>query len=451
MPESGPSIPRHRRRLRVWLAAAAVAVLVVAGGLVLARSGGDPSPGASGGAPRAATGGAPDLARVEWDGGPAYYARYPTMAAWSDPGFLPIGVWFQSVLDESDVASDRAAGINTYVELTAESRPELIRAAGSYAIPHGLAGEGPETVARLLTDEADMTYGPGSDPWSGRPGWNTCVPAQDAGGQCGYTVMRTFNDRAPDDGRPRYANYGKGVMMWQSDADAQVFVNSYQQLVSADMYFYTDHGLCPHEAPQSLGIAADKCRRSSSYGLVLDRMRKLDAMDGRRQPIFAFVEVGHPASEDDAPTITGDQIAGAVMNSMIHQARGVVYFNHSFGGGCPSQHVLRDRCGAAVRAKVTETNHRLTRLAPVLNTQSYQFVANRLLDTMLKFHDGSYYLFAMPGRNGGEGSQTLRLPDGVHARTAEVLFENRSVAIRDGAFTDTFGHEHTYHIYKITP
>lgn len=296
-----------------------------------------------------------------------------------------------------------------------------------------------------------MNYGPGWDPWTGKEGWNTCQPIQDKGGKCGYTVMKSFVDRAAKDGSPLYANYGKGVAMWNSDKEASVFVNDFQQLVSADMYFYTDPNLCPGEAQRFLGIAPQNCRRSASYGKVLDRMRKLDGLDSQRQPIWAFVEDGHPFSENYAPTITGDQAAGAVMNSIIHDARGVIYFNHNFGGGCISQHVLRD-CGAkTVRPKITETNSRITALAPVLNTQSYQWTFNASLDTMLKAHGGSFYVFAMPGPTGGTGTQTLTLPKGVSGARAEVMFENRTVPVTNGAVTDSFAQEYSYHIYKITP
>ena len=416
-----------------------------------------PQPGPSSSSPSPSTTGSPppagglNLPRVPWEGGPAHYGRYPAAAAWTNPNFFPIGVWFESVLTADDTAKDRAAGLNTYVELTSNSNPALIRNAGMYAIPSGLPGAGSESVGSLLTDEPDMIYGPGWDQWSGRDGWNTCIPAQDQGGKCGYTVMKHYSDLAGTS-RPRYANYGKGVMMWESDAEAQVFVNQFQELVSADMYFYTDNNLCPTEAANFLNIRPEFCRRSSSYGIVLDRMRALDAMDGKRIPIYGFVEVGHPFTENDWPTINGDQIAGAVMNSLIHEARGIIYFNHNFGGSCISQHVLRDSCGAAVRPAVTETNRRVTALAPVLNTQSYQWSFNASLDTMLKGHDGSYYVFAMPGRAGGTGTQTLTLPTGLTGATkAEVLFENREVPITGGRFTDTFPNEHSYHVYKITP
>lgn len=393
------------------------------------------------------------LPRVAWEGGPAYYATFPVAraAGWTNPAFFPIGVWQESVIEARDTTLDKSAGINTYVAPTDNSNLRLIESAGMSVIGGNSQQLGPSTVAWSLSDEVDMWGGPGSSAWTGNhPGQGAvCQPANS---RCGYTIQEAMLRRFPADGRLRYANYGKGVMFWETDAEAGRFVNSYTSIVSNDIYWYTDPGVCnsPSEGP-GIGVRPENCRRAANYGRTMDRMRHLDGADGKRQPIFAFVEVGHPFTENDAPTITGDQIAGAVMNSLIHEARGIQYFNHNFGGACLSQHVLRDRCGAAIRPVVTELNRRVTSLAPVLNTQSYEWRFNPNLDTMLKAYGNSYYVFAMPGRTGGTGTQKLTLPPGMEGARAEVLFENRTVPISGGALQDAFARESAYHIYKITP
>ena len=95
-------------------------------------------------------------------------------------------------------------------------------------------------------------------------------------------------------------------------------------------------------------------------------MRSLVSPRGSK-PIWNFVEVGHPFTENDAPTIQAAAIRAAVWHSLIAGARGILYFNHNFGGPCQSQHVLRDSCGAAVRPTVKAVNEQIKRLAPVLN------------------------------------------------------------------------------------
>ncbi|MFY1636617.1 DUF4082 domain-containing protein [Solwaraspora sp. WMMB335] len=402
-----------------------------------------------------ATAPALDLPRVAWAGGPSYYSAFPQAktSGWTDASFFPIGVWFEGVYTQSEIDKDKDVGLNTYVVLTDPSDLGLIRRNGMTAMTMGShSGQGNESIGWVLQDEVDMWGGAGNGTWNGKyPGQgHPCVTAGKH--DCGFDVMNKLTDRLPDRTRMRYTNYGKGVMFWQSDTDAARFVNDYTDILSNDIYWYTDPNVCysSSEGP-SMGVNASNCRRAANYGLTMDRMRELDAADGKHQPIYAFVEVGHPFTENDAPTINGNQIAGAVMNSVIHEARGIIYFNHNFGGSCISQHVLRDTCGRAVRPAVAALNKQITTLAPVLNTQSYEWEFSPRMDTMLKAYDGSYYVFAMLGRNGAPGPQQLKLPAGIDADTAEVLFEDRTVNISDGTISDNFAQEFTYHIYKITP
>ena len=388
-----------------------------------------------------------ELPRVPWAGGPGYYSAFPAMAraGWADPSFFPIGVWYEAVTSSQDTALDKAAGLNTYFELTASSDISLVRDSGMFAIPSTqLKGYGPETVGWLLTDEVDLWGHEGNAPWTGKfPGEGSiCVPES---ALCGYTVLQTLRDKLPQgDGRARYANFGFGMEFFIKDELAAKFLD-YTDVSSMDTYWYTDTGMC-----EMSHTPADLCKRSSSYGSTMDRIRELDARNRKLQPIYAFVETGMPFAQFDT-AIQPDELTGAVMSSLIHEARGVIYFNHNFGGPCISQHVLRDACGAKIRPAVTEMNRRIKELAPVLNTQSIQYQFSPDVDTMFKEHNGSYYVFAMNARGRPPGSHPLVLPGGLNASRAEVLFENRAVPIEAGQLTDTFAAEYTYHVYKITP
>ncbi len=459
-----PSAIRFRRKLAV---VAVVVLGTLPGGCA---SGAVPSAGGTGAAPTTSTltstaaspttiiaspngtASPSDVPRSAWEGGPSYYRDFPqaTAAGWADPSFFPIGVWFAAVRSQEDVDLDKTAGLNTYVELTDNSDITLVYQNGMFAIPSGIsyAGQGSETVGWLLEDEADMFGGPGNGEWTGNhSGEGPICSPEDA--QCGYTVMRTRAASHPSDGRLRYANYGKGVFMWETDAEAEPFVNAYTDIVSTDIYWYTDPGIC-EEAANFVGIPMRQCRLAANYGAVIDRERDLDARDGRRQPIYAFVEAGAPF--DSGGAITANQLAGAVMSSLIHEARGIIYFSQSFGGSCITQHLLRDSCGVAARSAVTKINGQIKQLAPVLNEQSYQYIFNPGLDTMIKEHDGSYYVFTMLKRGTSPGSHTLTLPSWMGGSKAEVLFENRTVPVSvTYQLTDTLSAECSYHIYKITP
>ncbi|GAA2395024.1 hypothetical protein GCM10010404_60570 [Nonomuraea africana] len=391
------------------------------------------------------------LEPVPWEGGPGYYERFPAAAkaGWTKPSFFPVGVWYASVRTQADVDQDQAAGINTYVELTGDSDPRLVRRNRMSALlGRPLPGHGEETVGWLVGTEADMWGGPGEGRWTGGTSFDrpACVPRSD---RCGYTAMKTLADRLPDDDRMRYATFGKGVMYWHSSEQAAAFVNDYTDAVSTSLYWYTDHAACD-EVERFMHLLASQCRLAANYGATIARQRALDERDDRLQPIYAIVELGQPRAEDGR-AITPEQVSGAVMSSLIHEARGVVYLDHSAGRACRTLSLLRAPCGARMRAAVTALNRRIRDLAPVLNTQSYRYGDVRGVDTMLKRHDGHAYLFAMPERGASMGPRTFTIPANLStAREVEVLFEDRKLSLgADGRFTDSFDSEGAYHIYKI--
>jgi hypothetical protein len=135
----------------------------------------------------------------------------------------------------------------------------------------------------------------------------------------------------------------------------------------------------------------------------------------------------------------------AVLHSIIAGARGIVYFNHSFGGPCTSFNVLRDQCDPAITPAVTETNSQITQMAPVLN---YVTTTGRARAMATLGPDGAWYVFA--------GADTT-VPGGVDVTVrvaagsaVETLFENRNLAVADGEVVDTFADGNAVHIYRVT-
>lgn len=381
------------------------------------------------------------------DGGPNYYSQFSNPLP-TDSSFFPIGVWFESILSASDVARDKAAGLNLYVELTDNSDTGLLGTDGPYAIT---SGNRPGVSGQITTDEADMWGGPGSDAWTGNyPGQgDICSPSN---GRCGYTIMQTARQRIPA-GVMAYTNYGKGVTFWESNQEAGRFVNEYQDVVSADNYWFTDPYICGSSEGGRLAggraLSPAECRLAANYGWTIDRLRSLVQPAGS-QPVWAFIEVGHPFSENEAPTITGPQIRAAVWSSIIHGARGVIYFNHSFGGSCQSQHLLRDSCGQQVRPAVTAVNAQITSLAPVLNAPFLDGVTTTVdtIDHMTKVYNGQVYVFAASAQ---PASQSAAITNScVGDGTVTVVGENRTVTASGGRFTDQFADGNAVHIYSAT-
>lgn len=380
------------------------------------------------------------------DGGPDYYARF-TNSLPTDPSFFPIGVWLESVLDKGNTAMDAAAGINTYVELTGNSDVQLIKDSGMYALPtfrHQAA------AGYVLSDEVDMWAGPGDARWTGRyPGEG--VPCFPAGTPCGYTIQKERRATAPPNVL-LYSNYGKGVTFWESDQEAYGFIRGVQDVVSADNYWFTDPNICGKgEGGAIVGYARDltrdECRLAANYGWTINRLRRLQD-PAAMIPVWAFVENGHPSGDvPNTATITGPELRAAVWSSLIHGARGIIYFNHNFGGPCVTQHVIRD-CGKDIVPTLATVNKHIKDLAPVLNAPFLDgaTTVTGAADVATKLHNGKVYLLAGANKNTG-GTVTFTVKCG--GSTAVVINENRTIPIVDGTFTDTFTDGNAVHLYSI--
>ncbi|SHF74267.1 hypothetical protein SAMN05444351_0654 [Geodermatophilus nigrescens] len=458
-PTGEPPRPRGRVRRRAWTGAAAalVVVLVVVLVVALVVQDDDPPGRSADGTGDTDTGGGGaggvlpqegvallDLPRIPWEGGPEYWSRFPAAVAagWTDPSFFPVVAWYDGISSDEEVQYDRGVGINTYIGMDAATPYSLFADNGVFWMGSRLNESFPEDGANwpasFLDDEVDGRFTP----------------------EDGRAHLEQLREDLPPD-RPAYANFTQTVVSTDmSDADAEAYVNDYSDIVSVDMYWYTIPfcDLRPFRGSVYLQpIREDTCRTASSYGAVVEMLRERDAADGRLQAVWQFVELlnGGPGEGPFTAEIEPGQLQGAVMSSLINEARGIVWFNQSLSGPCQGGNLIRlsqvqqDFCGAEQVAAAAEVNGVVRDLAAVLNTQSYEWDAGPGLDTMLKAHDGSAYLFAMVDGSQDPGERTLRLPPGVEGTTAEVLFEDRSLPIDDGVVVDTFAEEHTWHVYRV--
>ncbi|WP_328811097.1 hypothetical protein [Rhodococcus sp. NBC_00294] len=381
------------------------------------------------------------------DGGPDFYSRF-TDSLPDDPDFFPMAVWSESVVDDTGWPVEKAAGINVYLEPTADTDLQRIADNGMYAITSSSTPEGP--VAGYFTaDEADMWAGPGSAAATGlRPGeGDVCEPSDEP---CGYSVMAKAAEDAPD-GALRFTNYGKGVAYWESDEQAGRFVNEYQDVVSADVYWFTDPSVCAGTEGGGLvndgeTVPDDRCRLAANYGRTVERVRSLVDPPGSR-PVWGFVEVGHPFREEWAPTITVPEIRAAVWSSLIAGARGITYFVHNFGGPCPTQHAIRD-CGSELREGIERTGREVAELAPVLNSPSVDGLVHHdsRIATSTRIHGDALYILAGSTEPGPVDAE---ITVDCAVSTASVVGEGRDVPITDGRISDTFEDGNAVHIYQL--
>ncbi|WP_284978060.1 hypothetical protein [Arthrobacter sp. fls2-241-R2A-200] len=292
---------------------------------------------------------------------------------------------------------------------------------------------------------------------AGVVGWSTYDECDMGLGCSGSTTQQNLAQmqqlaatlRSYKDGRPVMANYSKGILgTWWASGTMNGFMSAVD-FASADNYAYTSPPVDDAMTASPAWPAGASAATSAAYGWQVDRMRSYQATPGAK-PNWVFVESARPyLTESNAKTITPEQMEGAMWSGIIHEARGISIFQHNNDpafGNYSLVDIPADR-----KAKIKAAVAGIQALAPVLNTQSYVRNAGAArTDTMLKSKDGSAYLFAGIGLKGTTGSKTFTLPAGITGSQVQVVGENRTIAVQNGKFTDSFANEYTHHIYKIT-
>ncbi|HEX2698937.1 MAG TPA: hypothetical protein VHM89_01880, partial [Acidimicrobiales bacterium] len=338
----------------------------------------------------------------------------------------------------SHVDALKSVGVNTYLEVEHDGSPiSTITSKGVNVIAQGEwtraeIGDDPRVVAWTAGDECDMGYCGGSNEREGLDLFSSHV-----------NQLRSYND-----GRFVFANFGNGVLRTYWMPTLMGNMVQLTDAASVDKYAYTS----PHVqdiipgSPRWPGGATPKS--AGAYGWLADQLRSFWS-SSQPHPSWVFIESAMPLlSEDGATTITPEQIEGAAWSAIIHEARGLAYFQHNNGPAC-SFYSLVD-CSQTRLDRIRAINAAIQSLAPVINTQSYQYNFANGTDTMLKTYSGSAYIFADIGLQQSPGTKTFRLPAGITGTTVTVVGENRTIPVVNGSFSDGFAAEYTHHVYKVT-
>jgi hypothetical protein len=338
--------------------------------------------------------------------------------------------------DQGQLNTDKAAGINTYAGLchTGMTAINLARSNNMRVIAQQewlpqASQLGIETSSWMGTDEIDMQRSPAA----------------------GCAELQQTKNNSPLGGRYFYNNFGKGVLFWQTDAEARCYVNI-PDVPSSDAYWMTDANICgPGEAGNKPGvITTNACHVPANYGWQVQRMRSLLNVP-RSKPIWSFVELGRPWGEADRPAIALPAIRAAAWHSIIAGAMGIQYFSHSFQPppGCSSGPSIHRDC-PSIRTAVTNLSSEIQGLAPVLFAPylTSGFTANSNVKALAKFAGGKFYVLAGTAGHIGPVPGNFSIPC-VGNATAAVVGESRTVPVNGGAWTDTFADPNSIHIYRI--
>ena len=273
---------------------------------------------------------------------------------------------------------DAAAGINTYVWAADSSFMPDIRADGRFHVIQDVgtgANVGSETGGWLLGDEEDMTAPD-----------NACPGNQ--------------NSRKVGDGRMTMANYGKGLALppgdradlghdihnwWANTAEADCYANAVD-VASVDMYWFTD----PFDGVNH--------RYGYLYGENVKNLRRAALSDGKAQPLWNFIETSWPFTESAAQGGRAilPRMRSAAWHSIIAGARGIMWFQHSFGGPHAGDHHTIRSNSEGTRPMVTSVDAQIKSLAPVLNSSTVtgSYTKTGDVEALVKWDGSNFYVFA---------------------------------------------------------
>jgi hypothetical protein len=315
-------------------------------------------------------------------------------------------------------------------------------------------------VAWMHGDEPDNAHGMAStwrnDAEAANKAWPDMAPRTlEQWGRYGPPIppQQLINDyeaiRAKDPSRPVLLNLGQGVANedYVGRGVRSGHLEDYPQYMKAcDIVSYDIYPV------------------TSPYAYVKDNLwyvargveRLVKWAEGRKV-VWNVIECTH-ISSGSKPTPA--QVKAEAWMSLIAGSKGLVYFVHEWQPTL-NEHALLD--DPEMLSGVTALNRQIHELAPVLNspavaggvtvtssTPASQKAAEagvKPITAMVKRHEGAVYLFSVrmeetPARG------TFRLEGLASTATAQVLGENRQVAVTNGTFADDFA-GYGVHLYRI--
>lgn len=377
---------------------------------------------------------------LPWEGGPAYYSQW-TNGPSSDQNYFPLSVWLQT---PSNANRYEAIGINLFIGL--------------------YGGPTPGQLSTLATSNMPVFCGQDTGIFSDRNvgmirGWTQPdEPDNDQPLIAPTVIVDNYNTmKTNDPSRPVMLNFGSGVAWddWWGRGNRTDHPEDYVQyapggdILSYDIY---PMNLDPAQQPNNKDFSAALAEVSQNIWYVPYGIDRLRQWTDYKKPVWGVIETtiidDSPAVENHPPTPSTTK--AEVWMSIIHGARGIMYFCHKITP-FDETGLLDD---PTMSAAVKDINSQVISLAPVINTQSVgngvttsSNDANIPVDTMLKRYNGYTYLFAVSMRPGSTMA-TFTLRDFPSGASAEVLGENRSISVSNGVFQDSFT-DYSVHIYKI--
>jgi hypothetical protein len=268
--------------------------------------------------------------------------------------------------------------------------------------------------------------------------------AQSLGAGKGYgppikpaTVIERYEKmRAADPTRPILLNLGQGVAWdnWIGRGVRRNHPEDYPEYVKGCDIASFDIYPAVNDHPEVAG----------KLEFVAKGVERLRRWTPAEKPVWNCIECTHIENANVKPT--PQQVRAEVWMSLIHGSQGLIYFVHQFKPTFKEAALLDD---PEMLDAVTAINRQIHELAPVLNsptiTNALTVTSSTPLATMVKRHAGNLYLFAV-GMTNQPARATFKFSD--QSGTAEVLGTSRTIALRNGEFSDDFK-PYDVNLYRI--
>jgi hypothetical protein len=288
----------------------------------------------------------------------------------------------------------------------------------------------------------------------------------------------------PSNGTEISQGMGYGVLFYDSPSQAAQFLK-YSDILSADSYWITStnlnlpiYGGCklfPPSSPQcnngnGAGLTQAQTHLPANYEFNVTELENEQALNGSSKPVVVDVETGCPNGSD--PCSTPPQTTAAAWHAIIAGARGIIWFQHDFGGPCqtyssfyngsnPSDPLYNCQQTPGVTLHnvvqaVTAFDHEIAHFnSALLSPTATNYVTSTIGDvSTLAKADGSggWIVFAGSGKPAtppaANQSVTFTLND-AYSGPVTVYGESRTVQATNGVFRDSFADADTVHVYQI--
>jgi len=355
----------------------------------------------------------------------------------TDPNFFPIAVWAQN---PTNASAYKENGINMYIAIHGgldQAKLDLLKKSDMKVIAHqntfGLSRlNDPSIYGWMHGDEPDNAQASKTG-----KGWDPCIdPAE--------IISDYERIKKNDPSRPVYLNVGRGVAYTN-------WVGRGACMGKTDMYKVSNNGYlkgCDIASFDIYPVNADEKDVEGQLWYVAKGIDNLREWSDYKKPVWCWIETTRIGGKAKRKPTTAE-VRSEVWMALIHGAKGVGYFCHSFVGTTDDAAMLHD---VEMIRGVKAINEQVTSLASVLNsadTQGFAAVktsnASVPVDILTKNAGSANYIFAAAMRDGA----TTATFDVKSGKTVEVLGENRTIKIKNGKFSDEFS-SFGVHLYKIT-